>query len=454
MKQDLRRGRGQWRGCYSFKDIISRDEPSHGTSTRNGGLRMGNTYYYYYEVDGSTEIHDPAQPSTNACPYMPGQTVNTLHVPIEQSLRHRSVSVNSLRRESYMTMNPEARYVTPVPAPAASVNGAGRRLGSASSLLYNRQSNRSESVGPSWKRLFSRKLVCREMERPATSGRSRDGTMTPSSWPLPDSRPTSSSDGKRTRDISPESLRRFLVEDPPLPPEPTLNNPPPPLEIPNEPSEEVDDDDENFATSAISETQVFATRLSPPPFQRSVSADTLPQTVANSSSLTLTIRPTSKKQSPTFQEPSDLADISQLPKLDTSEPNHCDSSPSISSSTFATPMSPQSLAEELPSFYDSNDEDVLSSYDGDYLSCGPRAGLATRESFKGYSLPRHGEEHKSADSSSPRMTGFNTTSLLAGHTSSMPIGGANYLGATIDTGLDDFVNELGLMVDDIGNKNN
>lgn len=117
-------------------------------------------------------------------------------------------------------------------------------------------------------------------------------------------------------------------------------------------------------------------------------------------------------------------------------------------------MSPQSLAEELPSFYDSNDEDVLSSYDGDYLSCGPRAGLATRESFKGYSLPRHGEEHKSADSSSPRMTGFNTTSVLAGHTSSMPIGGANYLGATIDTGLDDFVNELGLMVDDIGNKNN
>jgi hypothetical protein len=46
MQQDLRRGRGQWRGCYLFKDIISEDSSSH-TSTRNGGLKMGNTYYYY-----------------------------------------------------------------------------------------------------------------------------------------------------------------------------------------------------------------------------------------------------------------------------------------------------------------------------------------------------------------------------------------------------------------------
>lgn len=47
MRQDLRRGRGQWRGCYSFKDIISREEPSSRKPTRNGGLNMGDTYYYY-----------------------------------------------------------------------------------------------------------------------------------------------------------------------------------------------------------------------------------------------------------------------------------------------------------------------------------------------------------------------------------------------------------------------
>lgn len=47
MRQDVRRGRGQWRGCYSFKDIISREEPSTRKPTRNGGLNMGDTYYYY-----------------------------------------------------------------------------------------------------------------------------------------------------------------------------------------------------------------------------------------------------------------------------------------------------------------------------------------------------------------------------------------------------------------------
>lgn len=69
MQRDVRRGRGQWRGCYSFRDIVCDDASvsasatcvgtSAGTGTgfgspsgsclnkRHGGLKMGHTYYYY-----------------------------------------------------------------------------------------------------------------------------------------------------------------------------------------------------------------------------------------------------------------------------------------------------------------------------------------------------------------------------------------------------------------------
>lgn len=45
MERDSRRDRGQWRGCYSFKDITCDGDTS--TVKRNGGLKMGQTYYYY-----------------------------------------------------------------------------------------------------------------------------------------------------------------------------------------------------------------------------------------------------------------------------------------------------------------------------------------------------------------------------------------------------------------------
>lgn len=51
MERDVRRGRGQWRGCYSFRDIICDDASDTGKQglsyKRNGGLKMGHTYYYY-----------------------------------------------------------------------------------------------------------------------------------------------------------------------------------------------------------------------------------------------------------------------------------------------------------------------------------------------------------------------------------------------------------------------
>ncbi|RNJ53324.1 hypothetical protein D7B24_002026 [Verticillium nonalfalfae] len=46
MERDIRRDRGQWRGCYSFKDIVC-DDDNGACRKRNGGLKMGHKYYYY-----------------------------------------------------------------------------------------------------------------------------------------------------------------------------------------------------------------------------------------------------------------------------------------------------------------------------------------------------------------------------------------------------------------------
>ena len=46
MERDVRRARGQWRGCYTFEDIIC-DGDGGSSPKRTGGLKMGSTYYYY-----------------------------------------------------------------------------------------------------------------------------------------------------------------------------------------------------------------------------------------------------------------------------------------------------------------------------------------------------------------------------------------------------------------------
>jgi hypothetical protein len=46
MERDVRRARSQWRGCYTFEDIIC-DGDGGSSPKRTGGLKMGSTYYYY-----------------------------------------------------------------------------------------------------------------------------------------------------------------------------------------------------------------------------------------------------------------------------------------------------------------------------------------------------------------------------------------------------------------------
>ncbi|ORY59238.1 uncharacterized protein BCR38DRAFT_305751, partial [Pseudomassariella vexata] len=292
MERDSRRDRGQWRGCHTFRDIVC-DGDEVGNK-RNGGLKMGSTYYYYYEVDGSTETYDPSKPTTNTCPYLPGQTVNTLEVPVEQALRMRSASMNSLRAADFKTMDPSDKFITPRPAPPIPERispRVGTSPAPAVSFIHKRS---ARSISPTWtgaaRRFLGLKPSTRGGDRTKTpevddveetrsiaSSYTREGPRSVSSIRsvanirLEGTRSTTPSDGVRSRDISPESLRRFLSGGAPVTP-PAIEQAPQ-LSIPEEIVEENEDDD-NFATSAVSESVPFTT-LSPPPFQRTFSSPSI-----------------------------------------------------------------------------------------------------------------------------------------------------------------------------------
>lgn len=47
MQKDLRTGRGHWRGCHTFENIICDGEPENSHEKRNGCLKMGGKYWYF-----------------------------------------------------------------------------------------------------------------------------------------------------------------------------------------------------------------------------------------------------------------------------------------------------------------------------------------------------------------------------------------------------------------------
>ncbi|KAJ9628804.1 hypothetical protein H2203_002707 [Taxawa tesnikishii (nom. ined.)] len=83
MKRDKYKGPGYWSGCHSFQNIIFDGQRPDWNKPRNGALKQGGKYWYYYLVDDAYEHCDPHQPFTTACPLLPGQAVNLLDVPIE-----------------------------------------------------------------------------------------------------------------------------------------------------------------------------------------------------------------------------------------------------------------------------------------------------------------------------------------------------------------------------------
>ncbi|KAF2827854.1 hypothetical protein CC86DRAFT_347654 [Ophiobolus disseminans] len=124
LELDARRGRKCWRGIFTFSDIICDGDLGDLALKRDGPLRMGGTYWYYYKVDGEDECHDPSEPSTTFCPLLPGQRLNVLELPSEGHSRSNSAPCDGFTR------NPSDRFLNPVPP--APLNLRSPRLGTAS----------------------------------------------------------------------------------------------------------------------------------------------------------------------------------------------------------------------------------------------------------------------------------------------------------------------------------
>ncbi|TLS23351.1 uncharacterized protein PpBr36_06731 [Pyricularia pennisetigena] len=375
MERDSRRHCGQWRACHSFKE--------------SGGLKMGETYFYYscptyiyinmsmlifimwpkYEVDGTSETHDPSLPSTTACPYLPGQPVNTLTIPVQQSPRKRSASVNSVRRGDYMTLNPADKFIAPRAAPPVPMATPFSRVGTSAASVPNldqrsrSSSKRPVSPTPAWpwspRKLFSRSNSKSSLRKENDTDETEAETISASVSSVVDDERTVRSPSRgssRSRDMSPESLRRFLSDDVPAETTQDTNSERLELAIPDDIVEENEDDD-NFATSAKSESIPYFTVLSPPPSQRMFTSQSRPET-------------------PSLSPPS--------------------LSPAISS--------PHSTASnDIPSFYHSDEEDE--SEDDDFTfrplqsiveinTDADSFGQSLMSAFAGYSLPEEARASK------------------------------------------------------------
>ncbi|KAH8894937.1 hypothetical protein GQ53DRAFT_762317 [Thozetella sp. PMI_491] len=446
MERDTRRARGQWRGCYSFKDIIL-DGDSGSVPKRNGGLKMGQTYYYYYELDGSTEAHDPSLPSTTACPYLPGQAVNTMWVPVEHNARKRSASLNSVRDGDFKTMNPRDKFVTPRPAPSPPLTPGLRRLPTSPMTLQRKRSARSLSPAPNW--MFSpRKLF----SRMASSSSLRDARSP--GFPE-DQRSTRSHERSHSRDMSPESLRRFLMDETSSE-DGAESSDRPAIAIPEDIEEECEDneDDANFATSATSETMPF-TVLSPPPTQRSFSPSlrsmtaTLDSDAAGPSGLEEQI-----PDAPTRSPPC-------VPRVDT-QLSATQSRFSMSDSSLygdELPESPDSTS--IPQFYhsESEDEDAddITPFPALEVGAGNATDMVARNleaTFSTYSLPRTSPaDGKLLVPRRASVEALGSPALVARNGTDMPLGNTSLLTNPIpNSGLDDLMSELGWMADVIASK--
>ena len=208
--------------------------------------------------------------------------------------------------------------------------------------------------------------------------------------------------------MSPESLRRFLSDD--VLPEEEYQTVPA-ITIPDDIAEENEDDD-MFATSAVSEYMQF-TGLSPPPSQRSLT----PSPPVESDEV-----PT-----PTL--------TSTVPCLDLSVPTL----------SLVDTSSPQSPANSPPAFYHSDDdedeapeEDFLPLPVLDYSSARKASAGSVRSV---YSLPQSSpSEEKSKSLMVPRIETNIPVSVSPTSFLNSP---------TPNSGLEDLMNELGWMADAI-----
>ncbi|GME33273.1 hypothetical protein GTA08_BOTSDO11429 [Neofusicoccum parvum] len=116
MERDSKRSSRHWFGIFTFKDIICDGESQSGPGKREGGLKMGGTYWYHYMLDGVYEYHDESKPFTTTCPLHLGECVNILEVPLEERSDDFDLSFPPPPvLTPPFTMDPKARFSTPRP---------------------------------------------------------------------------------------------------------------------------------------------------------------------------------------------------------------------------------------------------------------------------------------------------------------------------------------------------
>ncbi|TGJ87759.1 hypothetical protein E0Z10_g1007 [Xylaria hypoxylon] len=440
MERDSRRDHGEWRGLHNFDKIIC-DGDTPTSSERRGGLKMGQRYYYYYEVDGTTETHNPSLPTTTACPFLPGQTVNTLDVPVERRTRLKSASMNSLRNTDYKTMDPIDRFTTPRQA-LASANRREFRIASASAILPKR-ATRSVSPAPSWtgtaRRILGFKLRDREAERGRKSTLSEHEDVFVEEDPESSTEPRSvtPSGSIRSRELSPESLRRFLSDDLPST---SINEPAPGFSIPDDIEEETEEneDDDNFASATVSNSTSFTT-LSPPPFRQGG----------------LSAPPASHTRITTISPPVDQISnteaslaVKQHPRVTLAKLDiplsHSTISTASSLASAASPLSNISRGLSQFSFFDDSDDDE-DSYEGDQkLLSGAKqdddvhkkaSDPGLRAPITSYSLPQASTDSKAHLSTNYVLPSLASPALVARNDNGMSVDRFGL--PNVELGLDD-----------------
>jgi hypothetical protein len=268
-----------------------------------------------------------------------------------------------------------------------------------------------------------------------------------------DERSVASSPGPRSRDISPESLRRFLSDDSIPTPDNLDTCDLQPIFIPEDIAEEAEDDD-NFATSALSDGVPY-TILSPPPMQRSHSHNSTNSTLSASN------------------EQADASDLDNFPVPPSRSPPRIPTalhipqplSPTLYQKSWFSPDSvPTSpVSPDTPSFEHS--EDGEDSYDDSILTAQAAAtAKSTHDAFathlaaslSTYSLPpSSGVDKLLADIPAVPFANLNSPALLARNGSDVPTGNTSMLAApAADSAVTDLMAELGWMAGAIHGKAN
>jgi hypothetical protein len=81
-----------------------------------------NISFAQYRIDGVEEYHNPTEPSTTSCPFLPGQTLNILDVPRQiQQPNSKSRSESIILEAAVHTLDPDDRYLNPRPPPTPPV---------------------------------------------------------------------------------------------------------------------------------------------------------------------------------------------------------------------------------------------------------------------------------------------------------------------------------------------